>query len=301
MGWASWRKVEGFQFDHIIYERKRHTELEGEVARIAFNRPEKLNAFSAHTMREVNKAFDDAAEDVNVGAIIITGTGGNFSSGGDVEWEATGAEFSEILGVSEKPQSEESDDLIINEVVRKCPKPVIARVEGYCIGGANHLAYTCDFTITADTGIFGHNGARVGSPNHSWPVALAALVIGIKRAKEMHILLPRYTAQEALQMGLVNKVVPASKLEEEVDKWCEQIFLVSPSCIQLRKASFNALIDMITAYTGPYGDLLRKMHPNFVNSEERKECFQAFFEKRKPMCFKKYVEEHSKPSPDMGT
>lgn len=124
--------------------------------------------------------------------------------------------------------------------------------------------------------------------------------MGIKRAKEMHILLPRDTAHEPLQMGLVNKVVPASKLEEETDKWCEQIFLVRPSCIQLRKAAFNALIDMINAYTGPFGDLLKKMHPDFLESEERKECFQAFFEKRKPMCFKKYVEEHRGPSPDTG-
>jgi 1,4-dihydroxy-2-naphthoyl-CoA synthase len=121
--------------------------------------------------------------------------------------------------------------------------------------------------------------------------------MGMKRAKEMHLLLPRYTAQEAFQMGLANKIVPLDELDEEVDQWCEKLFQVSPSCIQLRKMSFNSMIDMLQAFTGPFGDLLNKMHPDFLNSEERKECLQAFFEKRRPMCFKKYVEEHTKASP----
>ena len=282
MGWTAWEKPQGFrEFEHIIYEKKQHTELGGGIARLTIDRPIVLNAFNGQTMSEFGKAFSDAEQDTRIGAIIITGAGGNFSSGGDVNWEAE-ASFQESAG--SEPE--------LNRLVRVCPKVVIAAVAGYSIGGGNHLAYTCDVTIAADTAIFGHNGARVGSPHHGYTVALAALIMGMKRAKEMHFFLPRYTAQEAFQFGLVNKVVPEDALEDEVDRWCEQLLTMSPTCIPLRKRSFNALMDMIRAFTGPHGELLREYAPDFLTSKERQECLEAFGEFRTPHPYAAYVAEH---------
>ena len=283
MGWTAWEQPQGFSdFEHIIYEKKGHTELGGGIARLTIDRPSLINAFNGQTIAEFGKAFKDAEQDPSIAAIIVTGAGGNFCSGGDVAWEAE-ASFQESVGG--EPE--------LNRLVRVCPKVVIAAVAGYAIGGGNHLAYTCDITIAADTAIFGHNGARVGSPHHGYTVALAALVMGMKRAKEMHFFLPRYTAQEAYQLGLANKVVPEEALEEEVDRWCEQLLAVSPTCIQLRKRSFNALMDMIRAFTGPHGELLQEYAPDFLTSEERQECLTAFAEARTPHPYPAYVAEHS--------
>ena len=282
MGWTAWERPQEYsELEHIIYEKKQHSELGGGIARITIDRPEVLNAFNGQTMSEFRKGFLDAERDPSIAAIIITGAGGNFSSGGDVNWEA-GAEFEDV--------NESEPEL--NRLVRMCPKVIIAAVAGYCIGGANHLAYTCDITIAADTAIFGHNGARVGSPHHGYTVALAALVMGIKRAKEMHIFLPRYTAQEALQLGLANKVVPEEALEEEVDRWCEQLLTVSPTCVQLRKRSFNAMMEMIRAFTGPHGQLLQEYAPGFITSQERQECLDAFGENRTAHPYAAYIAEH---------
>ena len=283
MGWTAWVRPPEFRhLEHIIYERKRHTELSGGIARVTINRPEVLNAFSGHTVMEFTQAFKDAEADISVAAIIVTGAGGNFSSGGDVTWEA-GATFQDSVGV--EPE--------LDRLVRECPKVVFAAVAGYSIGGGNHLAYTCDITIAADTAIFGHNGARVGSAHHGWTVAVAALMMGMKRAKEMHFFCPRYTAQEAYQLGLVNKVVPEEALGEEVDRWCERLLSLSPSCVQLRKRSFNALMDMVRAFTGPHGEMIQRYAPNFFDSQERQECLEAFRERRTPDPYAFYVAEHS--------
>ena len=202
MGWTAWEKPEAFRaFEHIHYEKKQHVELGGGIARVTIDRPIVINAFNGQTISEFTQAFKDAESDNTIAAIIVSGAGGNFSSGGDVKWEAE-ASFQESVGG--EPE--------LNRLVRVCPKVVIAQVAGYSIGGGNHLAYTCDITIAADTAIFGHNGARVGSPHHGYTVALSALIMGMKRAKEMHFFLPRYTAQEAFQLGLVNKVVPVESI-----------------------------------------------------------------------------------------
>ena len=282
MGWTAWEKPEAFrEFEHIHYEKKQHVELGGGIARVTIDRPIVINAFNGQTISEFTQAFKDAESDNTIAAIIVTGAGGNFCSGGDVTWEAE-ANFQDSVG-------SEPD---LNRLVRVCPKVVIAQVAGYSIGGGNHLAYTCDITIAADTAIFGHNGARVGSPHHGYTVALSALIMGMKRAKEMHFFLPRYTAQEAFQLGLVNKVVPLDGLEDEVDRWCEQLLAVSPTCIQLRKRSFNAMMDMIRAFTGPHGELLQEHAPDFLTSQERQECLTAFAEFRTPRPYPAYVAEH---------
>ena len=283
MGWTDWTQPEGFQRPvHVIYEKKQHEELGGGIARLTMNRPEVLNAFTGQTYSEFARAMKDAEDDRSIAAIIVTGSGGNFCSGGDVMWEAE-ASFEESAG------SEPG----LNRLVRMCPKVVIAVVEGYAIGGGNHLAYTCDITLAADTAIFGHNGPRVGSPHHGYTVALAALTIGMKRAKEMHFFLPRYTAQEAYDLGMVNKVVPEFELDNEVDKWCEQLLTMSPTCIQLRKRSFNALMDMARAFTGPTGELLQKHAPDFLGSAERQECLAAFTEMRTPRPYAVYAAEQT--------
>jgi naphthoate synthase/2-ketocyclohexanecarboxyl-CoA hydrolase len=287
MGWTAWERPQEFRhLEQVVYERKEHTELGGGIARVAINRPDVLNAFSGQTIDEFAQAFKDAESDPAIAAIIVTGTGGNFSSGGDVTWEAE-ASFEESVG----------GEPGLNRLVRLCPKVVIAAVSGYAIGGGNHLAYTCDITIAADTAIFGHNGARVGSPHHGWTVAVAALTMGMKRAKEMHFFCPRYTAQEAYQLGLVNKVVPGEALADEVDRWCEQLLTMSPTCVQLRKRSFNSLMEMIRAFTGPHGELLQRFAPGFLESQERQECLQAFQEQRTPRPYAAYVAEHGGRTP----
>jgi naphthoate synthase/2-ketocyclohexanecarboxyl-CoA hydrolase len=284
MGWTTWTRPQDFQhLEHIIYEKKHHEELGGGIARLTMNRPDIFNAFSGQTIEEFAQALKDAEDDVFIAAIIVAGAGGHFSSGGDVNWEAE-ASFEESAGA----------EPALNRLVRVCPKVVIAAVEGYSIGGGNHLAYTCDITIAADTAIFGHNGARVGSPHHGYTVALAALTIGMKRAKEMHFFCPRYTAQEAYDLGMVNKVVPTEELENEVDRWCEQLMTMSPTCVQLRKRSFNALMDMMRAFTGPHGEMLQRFAPDFLESEERQECLQAFTEMRTPRTYAIYAAEQQR-------
>jgi 1,4-dihydroxy-2-naphthoyl-CoA synthase len=163
--------------------------------------------------------------------------------------------------------------------LRLLGKPVIAAVKGYCIGYGNHFAYHCDFTIAADNAQFGQTGPRVGSPAGGSPVAYLARVIGQKRAREMWMLCRRYTAQEALQMGLINTVVPISQLDEEVDKWCQELLEKNPTCLQILKASFDNEIEDMPHAAAYYPSLIA---PHFFGSEEQREAQNAFLEKRKP-------------------
>ena len=219
MGWTEWQRVtgEGMDFTDIIYEKKFHTELEGGVARVLVNRPHRLNAFTAHTMDEMFRAFYDASHDPMIGVVVLSGVGDHFGVGGDVEWEQWG--LREQFYWRYAP----------NRLVRMCRKPVIAMVKGYCIGGSNHLAYCCDFTIAADNAIFGQNGPRVASPADGYIMPYLVRVVGAKRAREMWMLCRRYDASQALAMGLVNRVVPLERLEEEVDRWCEELLSLSPA------------------------------------------------------------------------
>jgi dihydroxynaphthoic acid synthetase len=247
----------------IVYESKDH------VARITINRPKQYNAFTGDTLKELTLAFEAAGADEEVGVVVLTGTGDKaFSSGGDVNWEKEGGLERQIL-----------EPYLMHQTVSHCPKPVIARVNGYCIGGANHLAYFCDFTIAAEHAIFGQNGPRVGSPACGAIVSYLTRVIGAKRAREMWMLSRRYSAAQALDMGLVNVVVPLAKLDEEVDKWCGELLALSPTCLKILKASFVEEF----SYLFGQGDQLRRYMttPEFW-AEEQQEGARAFLEKRAP-------------------
>lgn len=272
MGWTSWETVkgEGLDFAEVIYEKKYHTEYEGGIARIAVNRPSKYNAFTNQTMDEMFKAFYDASNDPIVGVVVLTGVGDHFGTGGDVEWEAWGLREQFWWRYP------------ANRLVRLCRKPVIAQVQGYCIGGSHHLAYCCDFTLAAETAIFGQNGPRVSSPADGYIMPYLVHVVGAKKAREIWMLCRRYTAQEALDMGLVNRVVPPDKLESEVDKWAEEILSLSPGCVEILKASFDTMLDSLPQLGTQYNTL----YPNYFDTPEGREGSQAFMEKRKPAFWK---------------
>ena len=270
--WTEWEKVKGYDFTDIIYEKKYHQELLGGVARITINRPHKMNAFTAHTMDEMFHAFYDASHDKMIGVIVLTGAGERaFCTGGDIEWEEKGLREQFYWRLS------------ANHLVRMSRKPVLAAVKGYAIGGGNHLAYFCDFTIAAENAIFGQNGPRVASPADGFIVAYLTRVVGAKKAREMWMLCRRYNAQQALEMGLVNAVVPLDKLDEEVDRWCEEILSLSPGCIEILKASFDQDISYME---GSYTQISRYLYPDWFDMPECHEGPKAFLEKRKPNFWK---------------
>ncbi|RLB05494.1 MAG: 1,4-dihydroxy-6-naphthoate synthase [Deltaproteobacteria bacterium] len=272
--YKEWKRVEGYDYDDLIYEKKYLPS--GGVARITINRPEKLNAFTGATIRHMWECVFDINDDPSIGVVVLTGMGDKaFCTGGDVGAESEG-EF-------EDPIFFHCNDLIVS-----CKKPIIAAVKGWCVGGGNHLAYCCDFTIAAENAIFAQNGPRVASPASGWPVQYAIRVLGAKKAREMWMLCRRYNAQQALEMGLVNTVVPLDKLDEEVDKWCEEILEKSPTCIRILKATFDDEFNYMRYDKA--GDLQKRMFPKFMNSAEQKEAWKAFFEKRKPD-FSKILEE----------
>lgn len=273
MAWTAWKRVEvpGCKQEEVIYEKK-NRDKGGGVARILFNRPERMNAFTEIGIEELCLCLDNASNDPAIGVVVISSVGDHFGTGGDVKWEA-GPSFRYLFIRSTS----------YNRVIRFCRKPIIAAVKGYCIGGSHHLAYFCDFTIAADNAIFGQNGPRVGSPAHGFVVSYLARVVGSKKAREIWMLCRRYTAQEALQMGLANKVVPLNQLEEEVDRWCDELLDISPTCLSLVKASFDGDIDYMD---GDFGRYLVHMAPDFFDGEEVKEAQQAFFEKRTPNFWK---------------
>ncbi|MBZ0325350.1 MAG: enoyl-CoA hydratase/isomerase family protein [Alphaproteobacteria bacterium] len=241
--------------------------IDNYVATIAINRPKKLNAFNGQTVIEMQDAFERAGNDKKVGVIVFTGVGDRaFSAGGDVEWEAGG-------GL-------EDLDFKLNQMICECPKPVIARVSGYAIGGGHHLAYFCDLTIAADHSIFGQNGPRVGSPAGGYIVAHAANVLGHKRARELWMLCRRYTAQQALDWGLANAVVPKEELDAEVRKWADEMLALSPTCLKILKASFRKHMEPIMGVD--MSDMIKEVAPNYFQTGEQQEGATAFMEKRAP-------------------
>ena len=273
MTWTQWRNVAGFNFGDIIFEQKFH-ERGGGVARITINRPGHLNALSPNTMSEIGEALDNASHDREIGVVVLTGAGDKaFSAGGDLRWEheigSNPGALRRLLGTMQVP-----DDRVM-----MCRKPVIAAVRGYAVGAGNHLAYFCDFTIAADNAIFGQNGPRVASLADGHLVAYLTRVIGAKRAREMWMLCRRYSAQQALEMGLINAVVPLAKLEEEVDQWCEELLALNPTSLEVLKASFNSDIDYMVGSTGRFARLIA---PDFVEGPDIKEATEAFLQKRKP-------------------
>lgn len=270
MEWPEiWTAVQEFEPQEIIYEKKYFKDLGG-VARITINRPDKMNSVTQTGINEIAGALDDASNDKTIGVVVITGCGDRaFCAGGDIGWEASGYNYRVFFASADQ----------IQHRMRLCRKPIIAAVKGYCIGWGNHVAYFCDFTIAAENAIFGQNGPRVGSPAHGYVVANLARVVGSKKAREMWMLCRRYNAQQVLDMGLVNEVVPIGELEKTVDRWCEEILSLSPTCMEILKASFDADIDYMR---GNWGTTLNLLAPMHLESEEAQEAQTAFFEKRKP-------------------
>ena len=268
MSWSDWQRVEGdgLDFEEILYEKKFHAELEGGVARVTFNKPEKYNSMTLHTVDEMFRAFYDANHDTSIGVIIVAGAGKHFGAGGDVEWEKWGLREAFY---NRYPH---------NRLIRISRKPVIAAVQGYCLGGHNHMAYCCDFTIAADSAVFGQAGPKVSSPADGFFVPYLTKVVGAKKAREMWMLCRRYPAAEAKEMGLVKTVVPLDQLEQEVDGWCEELLRVSPGCLEILKASFDQEMDGYAEM----GVISSQFYPDWFDTPEGKEGGAAFSQKRSP-------------------
>ncbi|MES2536746.1 MAG: enoyl-CoA hydratase-related protein [Pseudomonadota bacterium] len=260
------------RYEDILYEENNH------VATITINRPGALNATRPQTFVEMVDAVEHASRNRAIGVLVIRGAGDKaFSSGGDVQ----------RLKGEPTPGYVEADPRSVHLAIRHCGKPVIAVIKGYAIGLGNHLAYFCDLTIAAENAIFGQVGPRIGSPAEGWIVSYSARVLGSKKARELWMLCRRYNAQQALEMGLVNVVVPLDQLDAEVDKWCEEILALSPTCLRIVKESFESDIDYLR---DPSRDHFRRMlAPDFLDTEESQEGKQAFREKRKPN-YNKYRE-----------
>ena len=257
-------------FQDILYERR-----DG-VATITINRPQVLNAFRAETVEEMLAAMRDAEDDRGIGVIVLAGAGDRaFCAGGDNsarnEGSAEGSGYGG-RGLVGLPIEE------LHNAIRDSRKPVIAKVQGYAIGGGNVLATVCDLTIASEKAVFGQVGPRVGSVDPGWGTAYLARLVGEKRAREIWFLCRRYTAAEAFQMGLVNKVVPAEELDAEVEAWCREILALSPTAIAIAKRSFNADSENIKGI----GALGFEALALYYDTEEAKEGTQAFLEKRRP-------------------
>jgi len=245
-------------------------EVRDGVAHITINRPEKMNAFRGRTCEEMINAFNRAAWDKSVGVIVLGGTGDRaFCTGGDQSAHDAQYDGRGMIGL---PIEE------LHMIIRDVPKPVIARVQGYAIGGGNVLATLCDLTIASQKAVFGQVGPKVGSVDPGFGTAYLARVVGEKKAREIWYLCRRYTASEALAMGLVNKVVPHEELDAEVGHWCAEIMERSPTAIAIAKRSFNADSESIRGISAMGMQALSL----YYQSEESREGVRAFNEKRKP-------------------
>lgn len=253
------------QYSDILYDK-----FEG-IAKITINRPEVRNAFRPETVRQMSQAFREAEFDSDVGVIVLTGQGEKaFCAGGDQKIRGH-------TGYTDGKGGESLDVLEFQRQIRRSPKPVIAMVAGYAVGGGHVLHVMCDLTIAADNAIFGQTGPKVGSFDGGFGASYMARIIGQKRAREIWYLCRQYTAQEALDMGLVNTVVPYEQLEAETVKWCKEILDKSPIAIRCLKAAFNADCD------GQAGlaELAGCTTMLFYQTPEAQEGRDAFVEKRK--------------------
>jgi 2-ketocyclohexanecarboxyl-CoA hydrolase len=252
------------QYEDILYDA-----ADG-VARVTINRPQVLNAFRGKTCEELIHALNRAGWDDAIGVIVLAGAGDRaFCTGGDQSAHAGQYDGRGMIGL---PIEE------LQSLIRDVPKPVIARVQGYAIGGGNVLATLCDFTIASDKAVFGQVGPKVGSVDPGFGTAYLARVVGEKKAREIWYLCRRYSAAEALAMGLVNTVVPHDQLDAEVARWCAEIMERSPTAIAIAKRSFNADTESIRGIGGMGMQSLRM----YYQTEESKEGVRAFNEKRKP-------------------
>ncbi len=263
---VTWRTIR--EFTDILYER-----ADGEgIAKITINRPEVRNAFRPQTVTEMIAAFDEAREDPEIGVVLLTGAGPKaFCSGGDQKVRGEGG----YVGTDGVPRLNVLD---LQRQIRALPKPVIAVVAGYAIGGGHVLHLVCDLTIAAENAVFGQTGPRVGSFDAGYGATYLARVVGHKKAREIWYLCRQYSAQEALDMGLVNTVVPLDRLEAEAVQWAREILEKSPTALRFLKAAFNADTDGLAGLQQLAGDATLL----YYLSEEAKEGRNAFLEKRKP-------------------
>ena len=251
-------------FEDIIYAK-----ADG-VAMITIDRQHVMNAFRSQTIEEMTSALRDADEDKSVGVVVLSGAGERaFCTGGD---QSTHSGTYVGRGLTGIPIEE------FQSAVRDFRIPVIARVQGYAIGGGNVIATICDLTIASEKAIFGQVGPKVGSVDPGWGTAYLARLVGEKRAREIWYLCRRYTAAQAYEMGMINAVVPHDQLDATVDEWCQEIVAKSPTAIAIAKRSFNADSDHIRGI----GNAGLEALALYYQTEESKEGVRAFLEKRKP-------------------
>ena len=259
------------EFEDIRYET-----AEG-MAKITICRPEVRNAFRPQTVFELSDAFHRAQDDAGVGVVILTGEGPlAFCSGGDQRVRGDDG----YMGDDEVAQKGigRLNVLDLQVQIRRCPKPVVAMVAGYAIGGGHVLHVVCDLTIAADNARFGQSGPKVGSFDGGYGSGLLARIVGQKKAREIWFLCRQYDAQQALDMGLVNAVVPLERLEEETVSWCREMLALSPLALRLLKASMNAADDGLAGIQQLAGDATLL----FYMTEEAQEGREAYVQKRKP-------------------
>jgi naphthoate synthase len=266
----------GAEYTDIRYELA--TGDDAGIAKITINRPEVRNAFRPETVIELSDAFERAREDLSVGVVILTGEGPDaFSSGGDqrVRGERGGYLAGDDAGRRGVGRFHVTD---LHVQIRRMPKPVVAMVAGYAIGGGHVLHVVCDLTIAADNARFGQTGPKVGSFDGGYGASVLSRLVGPKKAKEIWFLCRQYDAHEALEMGLVNTVVPLERLEEETVQWCREMLALSPFALRLLKASFNADEDGLAGIQ----QLAHDANLLFYMSEEAQEGRGAYLEKRRP-------------------
>jgi naphthoate synthase len=254
------------------YEDIRYEIADG-IAKITIDRPEVRNAFRPETLVEISDALERAREDTSVGVIILTGEGPlAFCSGGD---QNVRGDTGYMAGGASVGRFHVTD---LHVQMRRLPKPIVAMVAGYAVGGGQVLHVVCDLTIAADNARFGQTGPRVGSFDGGFGAGLLANIVGPKKAKEIWFLCRQYSAEEALDMGLVNRVVPLEELEEETVAWCREMLELSPFSLRLLKASFNAAEDGLAGIQ----QLAHDANLLFYGSEEAQEGRDAYREKRRP-------------------
>jgi len=270
MEWSrEWQKETAVKLSpDTVYEKKYFDQ--GGVARITMSRtnPKGLNLITPVGIRELIYCMRDARNDASIGAVILRGAGDkSFNAGGDVG------------GEKEDSQQVFEDEPSVHAHMRLLGKPIIAVVKGFCIGMGNHLQYHCDLTLAGENAVFGQVGPRVGSPAGGKIVAYLAHVVGQKKARELWMLCRKYNAQEALQMGLINAVFPVDKVDEESEKWAEELLAMNPTCLRIIKTSFDDEVENMPHNEAYFANLISM---KFFGGVEQLEAMNAFLEKRKP-------------------
>jgi naphthoate synthase len=265
----------GGAFTDVRYEKS--AGADSGIAKITIARPEVRNAFRPRTIIEISQALEDAREDTEIGVIVLTGEGPDaFCSGGDQRVRGDSGYLNDDEAGKAGVGRFHVTDLHIQ--IRRLPKPVVAMVAGYAIGGGHVLHLVCDLTIAADNARFGQVGPKVGSFDGGFGAGLLANLVGPKKAKEIWFLCRQYSAEEAREMGMVNTVVPLAQLEPETVQWCREMLALSPFSLRLLKASFNAAEDGLSGIQ----QLAHDANLLFYGSEEAQEGRDAYREKRKP-------------------